>query len=146
MHKFVRKELIWSYTVVLDPNEHLDVIALMLEPPASCCACGEGLLVTFHWKSCCELWKSFCNMLHRVILYCLHAMTSYSYPLSRVCIFHHWWRRRRHGAFYNFVDVQICVWKITTYNFNLHKLNSDCPALLFRQDSVFSQISISYKI
>ena len=35
----------------------------MLEPPASCCACGEGLLVTFHWKSCCELWKSFCNML-----------------------------------------------------------------------------------
>jgi hypothetical protein len=28
---------------------------------------------------------------------------------------------------------------------NLHKPNSDCPAFLFRQDPVFSQISISYK-
>jgi hypothetical protein len=71
-----KKESLGKETDILDPDEHLDVIALMLEPPASCCACGEGLLVTFHWKSCCELWKSFCNMLHRVILYCLHVMTS----------------------------------------------------------------------
>ena len=28
---------------------------------------------------------------------------------------------------------------------NLHKPHSDCPAFLFRQDPVFSQISISYK-
>jgi hypothetical protein len=37
---------------------------------------GEGVLVTLHWKSCCELWKSFCNMLHRVILYFLRVITS----------------------------------------------------------------------
>ena len=29
-------------TDALDPDEHFDVIALMLEPPASCCVCGEG--------------------------------------------------------------------------------------------------------
>jgi hypothetical protein len=48
-------------------------------------------------------------------------------------------------GFYNFFDVhvEICVWKITTYN--LHKPNSDCPAFLYRQDPVFSQIPISYK-
>jgi protein-arginine kinase activator protein McsA len=36
-----------------------------------CRNCGELLLtlVTVHRKSCCELWKSFCNMLHPVILY-----------------------------------------------------------------------------
>ena len=43
-----KKESLGKETDILDPDEHLDVIALMLEPPASCCACEEGLLVTFH--------------------------------------------------------------------------------------------------
>jgi hypothetical protein len=37
-------------------------------------------IVIFHkqisWKSCCELWKSLCNMLHRVILYFLRVRGS----------------------------------------------------------------------
>jgi hypothetical protein len=70
----------------LDPDKHFDVIALMLEPPASCCVWrdlqmeGEGVtLIADHAVN------SFCNMLHRVFLYCLRVITSY--PLSRV--FHH---------------------------------------------------------
>jgi hypothetical protein len=37
-----RKESLGKETDVLDPDEHFDVIALMLEPPASCCVCVEG--------------------------------------------------------------------------------------------------------
>ena len=34
-----KKESLWKKTDALDLDEHLYVIALMLEPPASCCVC-----------------------------------------------------------------------------------------------------------
>jgi hypothetical protein len=34
-----RKGSLGKKTDALDPDEHFDVIALMLEPPASCCVC-----------------------------------------------------------------------------------------------------------
>jgi hypothetical protein len=46
---------------------------------------GRGGLRFRHWRSCGELWKYVCNMIHRVILYCFRVITSY--PLSQV--FHH---------------------------------------------------------
>ena len=61
----------------------------LLGPPASCCVLlcvwGEGVLRCRHWRSCGEFWKSVCNMLHRMILYSVRVITSYS--LSQV--FHH---------------------------------------------------------
>ena len=42
-----RKESLGKETDALDPDEHFDVIALMLGPPASCCVC---LCV---WRSRC---------------------------------------------------------------------------------------------
>jgi hypothetical protein len=32
----------------LDPDEHFDVIALMLGPPTSCCVCEEGVEIMSH--------------------------------------------------------------------------------------------------
>jgi hypothetical protein len=46
------------------------------------------------------------------------------------------------GNFFD-VHVEMCAWQIAIYN--LHKPNSHYPAFPFRQDPVFSQISISYK-
>ena len=42
------KKSLGKETDALDPDEHFDVIALMLEPPASCCV-GRGC-----WSSCIE--------------------------------------------------------------------------------------------
>ena len=48
-----RKESLGKEIGALDPGEHFNVIALMLELPDSCCVCktcvcGEGVLVTLH--------------------------------------------------------------------------------------------------
>ena len=40
------KESLGKETDALDPDVHFDAIALMLGPPVSCCACGEGGGVT----------------------------------------------------------------------------------------------------
>jgi hypothetical protein len=83
-----RKESLGKETDALDPDEHFDVIALMLEPSSSCCMClcvwGGGV---GHIALKIILWavETICNMLHRVILYCLRVITSYSYILSLWC-------------------------------------------------------------
>jgi hypothetical protein len=43
-----KKESLGKETDALDTDEHFDVIALMLEPPASCCVWEKGVLVTLH--------------------------------------------------------------------------------------------------
>jgi hypothetical protein len=34
-----KRESLWKEADALDLDEHFDAIALMLEPPASCCVC-----------------------------------------------------------------------------------------------------------
>jgi len=83
------------------------------------CMCGEGeLLVMLHWKSCCEHWKSFCNMLVTsgdFVTSSCHYLIIIS-VISSICISSlvvlNGWRRRRHGAFYNFFDVHAELAKI----------------------------------
>ena len=70
-----RKESLGKETDALDPDEHFNVILFLCWGHRLRVLWGSG--VTLHWRSCGELRKSFCNMLHRVILYCLRVITSY---------------------------------------------------------------------
>jgi hypothetical protein len=74
-----RKESLWKETDALDPDEHLDAIALILEPPASCCVClfvwGGGV----HYFIIKSVIPSIC--------------------ISSLVVLN-MWRRRRHGAFH----------------------------------------------
>ena len=61
------------------PDEHLDVIAIILEPPVSCCGGGGGSRSIENHAV--NLGNRFVIcFLHWVIVYCLRVISSY--PLS----------------------------------------------------------------
>ena len=56
------------FTDALDPDAHFDAIAKLCWGHRYRVVCvGRGRF-TLYWRSCGELWKSVCNMLHGVIL------------------------------------------------------------------------------
>ena len=74
-----RKESLWKETDVLDPDEHFDAIALILEPPASCYVC------LFVWGG---------GVHYFIIKSVIPSICISSLVILNV------WRRRRHGAFH----------------------------------------------
>jgi hypothetical protein len=129
-----RKESLGKETDALDQDVHFDAIDLMLRPPVSCCVWGRGWFTCIedHAVSSVNLFV-ICYMGDFVLSSC-HYLISVISSISSLVVLN--------GNFFD-VHVEICAWQIATYN--LHKPHSHCPAFPFRQDLVFSQISISYK-